>query len=152
MSEQLTVQEWHKKQAIENFNGTWDLIDKTDRSEEEAIQMIHKAHASRFHWGEVGGPKQLATGEWQISRVYALVGQAQSALLHGQAGLRFCEEGSLTPFDYGFAYEAIARAYHMLGDTEQRDQFILKGKDVAAKIESEDDRSYYVSELESILK
>lgn len=28
MSEKLTVLEWHKQQAVTNFNATWDLIEK----------------------------------------------------------------------------------------------------------------------------
>ncbi len=48
-SNKLTEQEWHKKQAIENFNLTWDLIDKNDRTKEEDLMMIHTSHTSRFH-------------------------------------------------------------------------------------------------------
>ncbi|GIO93881.1 hypothetical protein [Paenibacillus lactis] len=58
MSEKLTVLEWHKQQAVTNFNAVWDLIEKADRSWEDDLQMIHMAHASRFHWGEIGTPLQ----------------------------------------------------------------------------------------------
>ena len=56
----LSVQELHKKQAINNFNATWDLIDKTHRTREDNIKMIRIAHASKFHWGEIGTPIEFA--------------------------------------------------------------------------------------------
>lgn len=152
MGDTYTLQEWHKKQAADAFNQTWDLIDKPDRSKDEELLMIHKAHASRYHWGEAGGPEQLATGEWQISRVYALVNHPQSALYHGEASLACCESAGLPPFDFAFACEAIARACHLLGDGAKRDQFIEKGKAFAEKIVKDEDRSYYLSELNSIVK
>jgi hypothetical protein len=52
--ESITEQETHKKFAVDLFNLTWDLLDKPERSADEDDKMIHAAHASRFHWGEVG--------------------------------------------------------------------------------------------------
>lgn len=143
----LTQAEWHKQQAVAAFNGTWDLIDKTERTAEELRQMIHMAHASRFHWGHAGKEAQWATGEWQISRVYALAGLGESALFHGEADLAYCEQGSLTPFDYTFAYEAIARAHHVLGNPEEKAYYLEKAKTMAAGIADENNRNYALSEL-----
>jgi hypothetical protein len=61
MSENL--KEMHKKFAVDCFNGTWDLLDNKDRSREEDFNMIHMAHASRYHWGEIGTPLEFARGD-----------------------------------------------------------------------------------------
>jgi hypothetical protein len=45
------------------FNQVWVLLDKPDRSAGEDDQMVHAAHASRYHWGATGGPVQWARGE-----------------------------------------------------------------------------------------
>ena len=42
------------------------------------------ARASRFHWGEVGEPVNRVRGEWQCSRVYAVLGRAEPALWHAR--------------------------------------------------------------------
>jgi hypothetical protein len=55
-----------KKLAGTLFNETWDLIDKTDRTESDDALMLHKAHASCYHWIQVGTPKNHAQGEWQV--------------------------------------------------------------------------------------
>lgn len=148
--ENLTIQEWHKKQAINNFNGTWDLIDKKDRTEEDKVNMIHMAHASRFHWGQIGTPLNFARGEWQISRVYALVNMPESALYHGKVSLDLCEANNIGDFDLAFAYEAIARAHMVNNDKNQMKKYIELAKTAAENIAKKEDKEYFLSELYSI--
>ena len=149
-NEKFTAEEWHKKEAIDNFNGTWDLIDKEHRTHEEMIDMLHKAHASRYHWGQVGTPLHFLRGEWQISRVYALVGMAESAILHGKESLRLCRENDIGDFDLAFAYESIARAYSIIKDTENVEHYLKKAHEAAVNIEKPEDREYLISELQTI--
>ena len=63
--------ELHRKTAKKCFNEAWDYLDKKSRDAQEERQMLHLAHASRYHWGLVGTPKDQAIGDWQISRIYA---------------------------------------------------------------------------------
>ena len=72
-TEHETMQELHKKFAVDLFNLVWDLLDNGERTMEEDDRMLHAAHASRFHWGEIGTPLEFERGEWQISRVYAVL-------------------------------------------------------------------------------
>ena len=58
------LRELHKEFAKSAFNHTWDLLDKEDRTEEDNARMVHAAHASRFHRGEVGTPLHWLRGEW----------------------------------------------------------------------------------------
>ena len=73
--------------------------------------MIHAAHASRYHWGEAPEckPENLARGEWQVSRVYTVVGFPEAALRHARRCLDICEEHGLGDWDLAYAYEAVAR-------------------------------------------
>ncbi|HEX2821111.1 MAG TPA: hypothetical protein VHO07_13230 [Streptosporangiaceae bacterium] len=32
------------------FNHVWDLLEKPDRSAADDDEMLHGAHASRYHW------------------------------------------------------------------------------------------------------
>ena len=67
--------------AVDLFNHVWTLLEKTDRTPMQDDEMLHAAHASRYHWGEVGEPVNFARGEWQCSRVYAVLGRAEPALV-----------------------------------------------------------------------
>jgi len=146
--EAISPDNWHKKEAIENFNSTWDLIDKTNRTHEDNIRMIHMAHASRYHWEHIGEPVNLARGEWQISRVYSLLDMAESALLHAEESLRICEENGIEDFDLAFAYEAMARAYSLLNDSYHKELYLNHASNI--EISDQENRDYLISELESI--
>lgn len=132
----------HKELAIKLFNDTWDLMDKEGRTQEENTRMIHTAHASRYHWGQVGTPLQFARGEWQISRVYALVQHGEAALYHAKLSQELCEECDLGPFDTGFAHEAIARAKRLLGNTELSYTHVETAKGFAELVDKEGDRKW----------
>ena len=112
--------------------------------------MIHQAHASRFLWSLAGKEKQWATGEWQVSRVYAVLLMGESSLFHAQASLDYCQKGSLTPFDFAFAHEALARAWAVLKKPEEALRHLELGREKAKEIQGEEDRAYVLSELQGI--
>ena len=95
--------------AVDLFNATWGLMDEPDRSPGDDLRMLHMAHASRHHWAQVGEPVNLARGEWQVSRVYAVLGRPEPARFHGERCLEICEANGIGDFDLAYAYEAIAR-------------------------------------------
>jgi hypothetical protein len=145
-----TEQESHKKFAVELFNLTWDLLDREARTTDEDDKMVHAAHASRFHWGEIGTPLEFERGEWQISRVYAVVNRPEPALYHAQRCLEICQENDYGDFDIAFAYEAMARAYAVAGDATKSKEYIALGKQAGEQIEDKGNREYYDGELESV--
>ena len=81
--------------AVGLFNYTWTLLENPDRTKEQDDEMLHAAHASRYHWGEVGEAVNLSRGEWQVSRVYSVLGRAEpwEEPVDGAAssGLRTCQ-------------------------------------------------------------
>ena len=100
------------------FNHTWTLLEKPDRSPAETDEMIHASHASRFHWSRAddGAPVNLARGEWQCSRVYAVLGRGEPALWHARRCLALNEAAGAGDWDIAAAYEAMARAFAIAGD------------------------------------
>jgi hypothetical protein len=80
--------------ASQLFNETWRLMELASRTSQDDDRMLHAAHASRYHWGEVPSvtPAHLARGEWQISRVYTVLGRAEPALHHAHRVLAICQD------------------------------------------------------------
>jgi len=148
MSEDL--KKTHRKFAVVCFNATWDLIEKENRTPDEDAQMIHMAHASRYHWGEIGTPLNFARGDWQISRVYAILGQGENALNFAKSCLHLCIDNELGDFDLAFAYEAAARAFAILGDKKMKEKHLKLAKDAGEVIAKEDDKKYFFNELVTI--
>ena len=142
--------EIHRKFAVECFNRTWDLIDKADRSQKEDLKMVHTAHASRYHWGEIGTPLEFARGDWQISRVYAILGDGAPARKYAKESLQHCLKNNIKDFDLAFAYEALARASFLLQDEDGYQQYFALAGEAAEGIKQKDNRDYFLTELNSI--
>ncbi len=150
MNESKNLKEFQKQQAIDCFNKTWDYIDMEKRTREDDFQMIHCAHTSRYMWSLVGNPVNIERGEWQVSKVYNILGLGQSALFHGEECLRICLENDVEAFDLVFAYESIARAYKTLNDSANLEKYKLLAQKTLDTMEKNDDYEYAKSEVESI--
>ena len=71
----------HKYFSTHCFNRAWDLIEKSERTPDEAEEMIRLSLASQYHWSqrEDASSKTASIGFWQTSRIYALLGLADNA-------------------------------------------------------------------------
>ena len=68
--------------AVGIYNHCWELLGIAGADAEQDAQLIHAAHASRFHWGEIADtPARLWRGEWMCSRVYAVLGRGRARAL-----------------------------------------------------------------------
>jgi hypothetical protein len=139
-----------RRLAADLFNHVWTLLDKPERTPEEDDEMIHAAHASRFHWAEVGAPVNLVRGEWQVSRVYATLGRPEPALYHARRCLELCGGAELEDFDLPYAYEALARAHGVAGDRTERDRFQKLAREAGERIADADDREHFLADLSNL--
>ncbi|HVX45621.1 MAG TPA: MerR family transcriptional regulator [Mycobacteriales bacterium] len=136
--------------AKDLFNGVWRLLEKEDRSPAEDERMIHMAHASRYHWEQVGTASNMSIGEWQISRVYATVGRAEPALHHAHRALQITQENEIGDFQLAFSYEALARASAVAGDPDEARRWTEQALSAADDIAKEFDRELVLTDLETI--
>lgn len=139
-----------RRLAAELFNRVWSLLERPDRSQAEDDLMLHAAHASRFHWGEVGTAVNLARGEWQISRVYAVLGRPEPALFHARRCLEHCLQNDIGDFDLAFAYEALARASAVAGDSEACARYADLARQAGECIADQEDREVFLADLATL--
>jgi len=139
--------------GAELFNKTWTLMEKTDRTPEEIDEMIHCAHASAYHWLQVGTPANRARSEWQCSRVHAILDQVEQALWHAQRCLDIVEANpdAMKDWDLPAAYEAMARAHMVAGDRESARRYYEVGSTATALIEDDDDRRILEADFATIV-
>jgi hypothetical protein len=57
----------------------------------------------------------FARGEWQISRVYSVLGRPEPAIIHAERCLEHSLAAGLPAFDVAFAHEALSRAHSIAG-------------------------------------
>lgn len=151
-NEDFTLEQ-HEKIAKDSFNKTWDYLDKKDRSEEDDLNMIHSAHASRYHWGILfaegkGTALNLQRGEWMLSHVYTILERPEAAFFHAEICLDLTEKNNIEGFDLGFAYEAMARSLALRKNEDACKKYFDLAKKAADKIKNKDDRDYFLGELE----
>jgi DNA-binding transcriptional MerR regulator len=147
---QLLGPEHERRLAAHLFNRTWDLLETENRAPADDDRMLHMAHASRYHWGQVGSAAQLARGEWQCSRVYAALRRPEPCLHHAQRVLDICLAEGIGDFDLAFAYEALARGHAIAGDTSTARAMTGQALAAAARITGEEDRKILLADLETI--
>jgi DNA-binding transcriptional MerR regulator len=142
----------HRLLAAQLFNQTWRLMEQEDRTARDDDTMIHMAHASRYHWGQVptASLAHLARGEWQISRVYTVLGRAEPALWHARRVLDICQQHGIGDWDLAFAYEALARAHAVAGDTELAREYTDQALAAADDIGEDEERGIVLADLETI--
>lgn len=136
--------------AVDLFNATWTLLNAPDRSPQDDIAMLHTAHASRHHWGRVGTAANLARGEWQCSRVYAVLGRPEPARFHAERCLADCEENGIGDWDLAYAFEALARAASVAGDRAEVHRWLVRAREAASDIGDPEDRAHLEEDLATI--
>lgn len=138
---------WHRALAPVAFSHTWSLLDQNGLTREQEEEMLSSAFAQRYHWYQVGDPRNWAIADWQVSRVAAVLGYADLAFRFGHRSLEICVEHGLDSFVTGFAHEAIARAAAEVDDLEIFTEHLELAKAMLAAIEDPGERETLEEDL-----
>ncbi len=141
------LSEMHRTLAPEAFNHTWELLDRPELSRAEEEEMLSSAFTQRFHWYQVGEPRNLAIADWQVSRVAAVLGYADLARRFGERSLEICRQRGLDPFVTGFAHEAIARAAAEVDDVDTFNEHLQAARALIDAITDDEDRETLEADL-----
>jgi hypothetical protein len=144
--------ETHKRLGVDLFNKTWELLDREDRTRAEDDELLHCAHASAYHWLQVGTHANRARSEWQCSRVNAVLGRPEAAIAHAERCLELVQAvpDEMEEYDLPAAYEALARAHAVAGDEAAAGRFYDLGVEATARISDEEDRQILEKDFTTI--
>jgi len=75
----MAEETYTEEQAHRHFGGklngeVWNLLAKDDRSATEDKLMVFAAHASCYHWLQIGTGLHHQRAEWMIARVFSDLG------------------------------------------------------------------------------
>jgi hypothetical protein len=134
----------HRQLGVDLFNHTWTLLEQAERMADEDDEMLNASHASRWHWSQSSAEaKHQARGEWQLSRVYAVLGRGEPAIYHAERCLAWCGRGEVEDWDFAFAYEALARAYAVAGMSEEAERNRRLARERGDAIADPEDREHF---------
>lgn len=112
--------------------------------------MLALSFASLWHWTQRDDcvSRNLSIGYWQISRIFALLGDGANARRYGDA----CMEHSLSesPFLLAYAHEALARAAALSGDSNGCAHHLTEARKLAPQISDAEERAALEKDLPSI--
>jgi len=142
----------HRYFSAECFNRAWDYIDKSVRTKNEEDIMLSLSLTSLWHWTqrEDCDSTKLSIGYWQVSRVYALLRQADNARHYGELCLDASQGEGVLPFYRGYAYEALARAESVAGNHKEMERYLIQAHQVAALLTDPDEKKLMLSDLATI--
>jgi hypothetical protein len=147
----LTPEE-ERQLAINLFNHVWTLMELPERTSAQDDEMLHAAHASCYHWHQVGSAANDARGEWQCSRVYVVLGRTDGAVHHARRCLAICQAypESLDEFDLPYAHEALARAHALAGDAVLSRRHLEQARSLGNAMGNPKEREHLLEDLATI--
>ncbi len=137
----------HRRLAVSLFNRTWELLDQDVRSHGERAEMLTAAFGSRYHWREIGEPRNFAVSDWQVSRVAAVLGYPDLAEEYGQRSLEEASRHRLGAFYEGYAHEALARAARLAGNRDLKRKHLDIAFELLDQIEESGERDLLAPDL-----
>ena len=138
-----------KSVAVHLYNRTWDLLDLGDqRTEAQTHEMVDAAHASNWHWAQIGGLEQAVVGAWMISRVHASAGHGEAAVVYAQRAFTLLHSGDGLP-DWleASVQEGLARAHLAAGDRDAAEFAAHAATDALEHVAEDEDRELIRTQL-----
>jgi hypothetical protein len=134
------------------FNTAWALIDKPDRTPAEDEQMLLRAFASFYHWTQRADctSENRSVSLWQISRIYALLGQPDNARRYAEQCRAESDSPEVPPYCLGYAYEALARAEMLAGNRDKMEDHLAAAINVSTQMTDEETKELLLKDLKTI--
>ena len=126
-------------------NMLWDWLESNERSADRAGELIHAAHASAYHWRQVGTVANQARSECLVANVYAASGLGDAALRHARRCVALLEatSGAIEDWDRAFALDALARAHAAAGDVDQAQRIRQQARAAGDAIAGAEERQMF---------
>jgi DNA-binding transcriptional MerR regulator len=144
--------ETHRALGAGLFNRTWDLLEIEDRSARQDAEMIDTAHASAWHWRQVGNAANEARGHWILARVYSVLRHGSEAVYHATRANDVLAAGGegIEDWDAAAAAEAMSRALVASGDLAGAATWKAKAETLLEGVADADDRGVVEGDLATL--
>jgi hypothetical protein len=139
----------HKSIAVQTYNACWDLLDRP-RTKSEDLTLIELAYTSRYHWQQVGSPREWAIGDWMASRVHATLGHGELAIAHATAAHAH-NSSSFPAWLIASLHEGSARAALAAHDLASCDASISAARTALADESDAADAAFIQQQLDEVI-
>lgn len=142
----------HRALGSRLYNRTWELLGIADRTSDQDDELVDTAHASAWHWRQVGTAANQARAHWLLARVHATLQHGSVSLHHARRAVELVEAGGggFRDWDAAAAAEAMARAFAANGDLPDARAWKARAIDLLAGIASPADREVIERQIASV--
>jgi hypothetical protein len=138
----------HRQLAGKTYNATWELLE-AERTPAQDLELLGVALASRYHWGQVGGPQEKAVADWMASRCFAAVGAGELAVRFAAAALAQAPTDAAAWLTASL-HEGRARAAAAAGDADGRADHVALAQAALDRETDAEDRALIASQLADV--
>ena len=130
---------WHRYHAVLANNRAWELSVR-DRTPDEDREMLDAAHASAWHWAQVGMELNRMRATMLLAEVHALAGDGGRALAYARE-MRAYFLGSETPdWEIAFTHAVTAHCAAIASEPELHRSEYKKARAALDRVADAEDR------------
>ena len=130
---------FHRYFAIQCNNDFWPLSEG-ELSHDDKQNIITIAHASLFHWREVGTDENIQLANMAVARAYC-VNESSNSLKYAKQAFEFFDKSG-EKWVQAFTNAVLSHAYHIAGDFKQSKRLYENANSLQAEL-SEGDRKVF---------
>ena len=139
------TQGWHKRFAMNSNNLAWALSVQP-RTPAQDREMLDAAHASAFHWGQIGTELHRMRATTLLAEVHALLGDGKLALSLAKSMRDYFLTARETPdWEIALVHAIHAHAAWVAGQSDLHRSAYAEAVTAIAAIAAEEDRRIVVA-------
>jgi hypothetical protein len=133
----------HRWHAIECNNLAWRLADQATRTSHEDEVMLNAAHASAFHWAQVGTELNLARAKMLLAHVHAALRHGEIALGYARQSHEFLAASGPPDWEIAFSHAVFAHAASSAGDEALHQHHFARAQELGNAIADPEDKDIF---------
>lgn len=131
---------WHRRFAMGCNNRAWDLSTQ-ERTAAEDSEMLNIAHASAWHWDQVGTELNRMRATMLLAEVHALLGMGPSALGLAESMRAYFTGRETSDWELAFTHTIFAHAAYAAGKLPEHDEAYRQAAAALEAVADEQERN-----------
>ncbi|MCO6457211.1 MAG: hypothetical protein J5I93_18090 [Pirellulaceae bacterium] len=144
------IARFHRWHAVESNNLAWKLSEQTSRTAAEDELMLDAAHASAYHWGQVGTELNQVRAQMLLGQVHAALGQGTTALNYARRSSEYFAARETPDWELAFAHAVLAHAASAAGDAALHQQHYALAEQLGQAIADPEDQAVFRQSFQRI--
>jgi len=152
MTDSDAAQKFHHAFSVQAHNLATDILYASEPSRAEVESLIELAHVAHWHWQNRADKttRNVAVAQWVLSRAYSANGLGTQALSYAQQSLQTLEGSGLLPSFFGYAHEALARSYLLLGEEDRAHAHLKLASQIAETVPDAQAKAWLLDQINRI--